>query len=84
MSGLLWRETTVRILSEKIGPQASTIVDQALEECGVAEHQVTATHFVDLVRVLYEKLPPDVDRRALCRSVTASILQAYGFPAATR
>jgi hypothetical protein len=84
MPGTLWRETTVRILSEKIGPQASTVVDQALAACGVTESQVTAVHFVDLVRVLYDKLPPSVDRRALCRSVTASILQAYGFPSAAR
>ena len=77
----LWRATTVRILSETLGPMAEQVVDQALAECHVTEADVTARHFVDLVRVMYEKLPPSVDRRELCRAVTANILQAYGFPA---
>jgi len=37
-----------------------------------------------MVRILYDKLPPEIDRRALCRSVTAGILAAYGFPAGKR
>jgi len=84
MTAKLWRETTVRVLSDKIGSQANTIVDQALKECGVPEDEITSAHFVDMVRILYDKLPPEIDRRALCRSVTAGILAAYGFPAGKR
>lgn len=76
----LWRTTTVRILSESLGPVAEQVVDQALAECRVTEADVTADNFLEIIRALYEKLPPSVDRRMLCRSVTSSILQAYGFP----
>jgi len=84
MTVKLWRDTTIRVLEDKIGNQARSIVDQALKDCGVPEDEITAVHFVDMVRKLYDMLPPEVDRRALCRSVTASILAAYGFPSGKR
>jgi hypothetical protein len=74
-----WRGITVKTLAEKVGPVANLVVDEALTELGVAEQDVTAAHFVQLVRLLYEKLPANIDRRALCQTLHTAVLKAYGF-----
>jgi hypothetical protein len=74
-----WRHACVKLLAEKVGPVADLIVEDVLVELGVKEHDVTASHFVKLVRSIYEKLPATLDRRALCQDLHVAVLQAYGF-----
>lgn len=74
-----WRQFTVQALAEKIGPVADLLVDDALNEMGVSEQDMTASHYQRFIRLLYEKLPAGVDRRELCRQAQVAVLQAYGF-----
>lgn len=79
MAVLGWRETTERILAQKIGPIAPLLIDEVLAELGVTEQDVTASHFVKCVRSLYNKLPESLDRRTICRDLQAEVLRSYGF-----
>jgi hypothetical protein len=74
-----WREMCDPLLEEKIGPVAAVVVDDVLTELGVREQEVTASHFVRFVRLLYEKLPDSIDRRAFCHDFQAGVLRKYGF-----
>lgn len=74
-----WREVCNQLLAEKIGPVAVVLVDDVLTELGVKEREVTASHFVRFVRLLYEKLPDSIDRRAFCHDFQAGVLSQYGF-----
>jgi hypothetical protein len=74
-----WRQFTVQAVAEKIGPVAELLVDDAFNELGVSEQDMTAAHYLRFIRLLYEKLPASIDRRELCRQAQAAVLQAYGF-----
>lgn len=74
-----WRQITVRVLAEKIGPVADLVVGDALAALGVAEGDMTAAHYIQFMRLLYEKLPASIDRRSMCQELQASVLKAYGF-----
>ena len=74
-----WRQITVRVLAEKIGPVADLVVGDALAALGVAEGDMTAAHYIQFIRLLYEKLPASIDRRSMCQMLQASVLKAYGF-----
>jgi hypothetical protein len=74
-----WRQASEKLLAEKIGPIAGIIVSDILTELGITERDMTASHFLQFVRVLYAKLPTSIDRRAVCQELQVSVLKAYGF-----
>jgi hypothetical protein len=74
-----WRQTTVKLLAEKIGPIADIIVSDVLAELGVTERDMTASHYLQFLRLLHAKLPTAIDRRALCQDLQVAVLKAYGF-----
>lgn len=74
-----WREATVRVIAEKTGPVANLIVDDILSELNLGEQDMTASHYVQFIRLLYEKLPATLDRRELCRQSQIAVMQVYGF-----
>lgn len=74
-----WRHACVELLANRVGPVADLLVDDVLAEIGVKEHDVTANHFMKIVRAVYEKLPATLDRRGICQELQVAVLQAYGF-----
>jgi hypothetical protein len=74
-----WRQASESLLAEKIGPIAPIVVEDVLTELGVMERDMTASHFLQFVRVLYTKLPASMDRRAACQELQVAVLKAYGF-----
>jgi hypothetical protein len=74
-----WRQATEKVLAEKIGPIAGIIVSDILTELGVTERDMTASHFMQFVRLLYKKLPTTADRRAICHELQTAVLKTYGF-----
>lgn len=74
-----WRAVCDQLLAAKIGPVADVLVDEVLFDLGVAEKELTASHFVKFVRLLYDKLPDSIDRRAFCHEFQTGVLRQYGF-----
>jgi hypothetical protein len=74
-----WREVTVRVIAEKTGPVANLIVEDILSELELSEQDMTASHYIQFIRLLYEKLPATLDRRELCRLAQVAVMQVYGF-----
>lgn len=74
-----WRYVSEKVLADKVGVMSGLLMQECISELGVPEHDITASHFLQFVRLLYEKLPTTIDRRALCQELQATVLQTYGF-----
>jgi len=74
-----WREMTIRVLAEKIGPAAEIIVDDVLEKQGIGERDMGAAKYLEFLKILCDELPPEVDREAVCRYLRVKLLKRYGF-----
>lgn len=73
-----WRAVTVQALSEKIGPVADLLVEDVLAKQGVGEEGMNATTYLRFLELLYQELPHDVDRKALCIALRHQVLSLYG------
>jgi hypothetical protein len=77
MSWLGWREATVRLIGEKIGPVADLIVDDVLRKQELDGRDMMPAKFVRFLDLLYDELPPDIDRAALCHELKRRMLNSY-------
>ena len=74
-----WREATVHVVAQKTGPAADLIVDDTLAALDMEKEEMTASHYLQFVRLLYDKLPTTLDRRQVCQQAQLAVLKAYGF-----
>ena len=74
-----WRATTVSTLSNKIGPPAEIIVDDALRKQGLNGKDMAAWRYVKFLELLYQELPDEIDRSAMVLTMHNLILKKYGF-----
>lgn len=72
-----WQEMTVHLIAEKIGPVADLIVTDILRKQGLADNDMVPVKYVKFLELLYQELPPDIDRGALCRELQRKMLNSY-------
>ena len=63
-----WRNTTVDILSQRIGPAAGVIIDDVLESLNLQQEQVTSEQYARILDRLSMILPRSVKPDELCKS----------------
>jgi hypothetical protein len=76
-----WQETTVAILSEKTGPAAALLVEDALRKMKFSGPDMPAAQFLRFLRALNEELPRDIDRNATCNAIRDTVFRENGFTA---
>lgn len=76
-----WRETTVAMLSEKVGPVAALLVDDALRKMRDVGSEMPASQFLKFLRTLQGLLPVEIDRKAVCDDIRDAVFRQNGFTA---
>lgn len=74
-----WREKSIRLLAEDLGPAAELLVDTAMKMAGLTSEPIRVHQYSKFLRALYVELPADLDkerlnRKALCNKVCRSLL----------
>lgn len=75
-----WRKPVLDALCAQVGPVAEIILEDASRKAGVDKPDISPAQYLQFLRVLYEELPKEIDRRALCERLRQQVLQQYGFP----
>jgi hypothetical protein len=69
-----WRERTLSLLSESLGPVSGLLVDSAYEKLDPSTDPAQPYGYTCFLRALYSELPEDVDRKALCDALCRHVL----------
>lgn len=75
-----WRKQVLDVLRLQVGPVAEIILDDASRKAGTDKEDISPAQYLQFLRVLYEELPKEIDRRALCARLRRQVLEQYGFP----
>ncbi len=75
-----WRKPVLDALCSHVGPAAEIILEDASRKAGTNKADISPAQYLQFLRVLYEELPKEIDRRALCAHLRQQVLKQYGFP----
>ncbi|MEE8482659.1 MAG: hypothetical protein V3S12_04840 [Acidiferrobacterales bacterium] len=73
-----WREHTIKLAAEVVGPVAEIIVDDTIEKYGFADTEMVPTTYLRFLESLYKELPMDVDRKTLCLHIRDTVIKNFG------
>jgi hypothetical protein len=73
-----WRQTTVEILANRIGPSAGVIVDDIIKSLDLDETTISNTQYADILMRLTSVLPRTVKPIELCEECRNAFLVQAG------
>lgn len=74
-----WRENTIKLVAQVLGPVAEIIVDDTIKSGGFQEDNMVPSNFLKFLEALYKELPEDIDKRTLIYRLRDNVLKKYGF-----
>jgi len=78
MALLGWREDTIKLVAQVLGPVAEIIVDDTIQKNGFSDSEMVPTTYLRFLEALYQELPDDVDRKSLVLKIRNIMLKKYG------
>lgn len=73
-----WREITLRLVVERIGPVAELVVEDALRKRGLAGGEIVPSRYLQFLETFYQELPKEIDRKALCYHLRDTVRRFAG------
>lgn len=73
-----WRENTIKLVAQVLGPVAELIVDDTINKNGFVDVEMVPTTYLRFLEALYQELPADVDRKSLVLNIRDTMLRNYG------
>lgn len=69
-----WREKTIRLLADDLGPAAEILVDSAIEAVELPGGGISPYKYTQFLKALHAELPHNMERKEMCDMLCKSVL----------